>query len=144
MWMSREWGTFLTGPPSKRCLLKMLEIWYFLIAQTYSCRSLRLSCSGQPHGCLLVEKPWVAQSCQERLSWDGEADFLNKKPRCPKALLMPSSRTASLHYRNPFISLISVGARTRYEISLQLWWNKFNWDQTYFYFLCDYILNQSA
>lgn len=65
--------------------------------------------------------------------------FFEQKTRCPKAPLMPSSRTAGFHYRNSFISLISVGAWTWYEISLQLWWNKFNWDKNYFYFLCDYI-----
>lgn len=78
MWMSRKCSTLLTGPTSKRCLLKMPEICYFLIAQTYSCRSLHLSCLGQPHGFLSLEKPWVVQSCWKRLSWDWAIDFLKK------------------------------------------------------------------
>lgn len=112
----------------------MLEICYFLIAQTCSCRSLQLSCLGQPHGFLVLEKPWVVQSCWKRLSWDWEIDFFGQKTRCPEAPLMPNSRTAVVHYRNSFISLIFVDPWAWYEISLQLWWNKFNWDKTYFHF----------
>lgn len=53
-------------------------------------------------------------SCWKRLrlrDW-----FFEQKTMHPKAPLMPNSRTSGLHYRNPFISLISLIPWAWYEI----------------------------